>query len=239
MSQLLYIRHAQASLLKADYDQLSDLGYQQSTLLGHHLAKQEGVFDKVYIGPLKRHLQTMEKVMEVYQVKGIPWPEPIILPELAEHHGPETMKIALPDLIKHDTHLNKLSNVKADSPELQKKIYLKMFEYIMELWAEGTFEVPEMQTWAAFRKQAIAGLNIITETAEGNGLKIAAFTSGGTTAATLGHVMGMNDESKIIRLNSIVQNTSLTHFLFSGKKITLKSFNHVPHLIEKEMITFV
>ena len=38
MSVLLLVRHGQASWGSADYDVLSDLGHEQSRLLGKHLA---------------------------------------------------------------------------------------------------------------------------------------------------------------------------------------------------------
>ena len=37
MSELYLVRHAQASFGAANYDQLSDLGHQQSRWLGDHL----------------------------------------------------------------------------------------------------------------------------------------------------------------------------------------------------------
>ena len=40
MSRILLVRHGQASLGAADYDQLSDLGEEQSRILGAALATQ-------------------------------------------------------------------------------------------------------------------------------------------------------------------------------------------------------
>ena len=73
MSKLLLFRHAQASFMKANYDQLSELGYQQSSVLGEHLVNKGVKFDKIYIGPLQRHLQTFEQVRIAYQNQGSSW----------------------------------------------------------------------------------------------------------------------------------------------------------------------
>ena len=95
MSRLLYFRHAQASYGKADYDQLSPQGYKQSELLGEHLAQQKVHFDHLYIGPLKRHYQTLSKVQEAYAKYNLPLPDPIELLELEEHRGPDILKSCL------------------------------------------------------------------------------------------------------------------------------------------------
>ena len=85
MSKLFLIRHAQASFLSKDYDNLSDHGHQQSLDLGTHFVKKGLILDKVYVGPLKRQIQTYQRVKEVYGNNGLPFPEAIILEELKEY----------------------------------------------------------------------------------------------------------------------------------------------------------
>ena len=60
MSELYLVRHAQASFGAANYDQLSDLGHQQSRWLGEHLALRGIGFDKLVVGDMHRHHQTMD-----------------------------------------------------------------------------------------------------------------------------------------------------------------------------------
>ena len=59
MGHLYLVRHGQASLGAADYDQLSPLGAQQSQRLGEHWRAQGLRFDAVITGSLKRHAQTL------------------------------------------------------------------------------------------------------------------------------------------------------------------------------------
>jgi broad specificity phosphatase PhoE len=62
MSELYLVRHAQASFGAANYDQLSDLGHQQSRWLGEHLGKRGASFDTLVVGDMVRHHETMDGI---------------------------------------------------------------------------------------------------------------------------------------------------------------------------------
>ncbi len=243
MSKLLYIRHAQASFMAKNYDQLSDLGYRQSKVLGEYLVTEGLRFDKIYVGPLKRHHQTLQMVQEAYQEKGIKLPEPILMPELIEHRGPAVYRHMLPTLLETDEKLQYWDAEVKANPKILKRNHLRMFHHTLELWARGDFNGnhPEhLQSWTDFRAMVTRGLKrILEENKDKSGLTIAAFTSGGTVSAATGEVLQMEKEEKIMELNGAVQNTAITEFMFSKGKIGLKSFNTIPHLKEKELVTFV
>src|SRR4028118_1328530 len=96
MSTLILVRHGQASFGANDYDQLSALGMEQALALCRGLARRGLRFDRVYVGPLRRHEQTHGAVAEAYQALGLAWPEPSRVPELDEHHGMLVMERVLP-----------------------------------------------------------------------------------------------------------------------------------------------
>ena len=60
MSELILIRHAQASFGEENYDKLSNLGHKQARLLGGFFKDLKINPDKVVIGTQVRHLQTLE-----------------------------------------------------------------------------------------------------------------------------------------------------------------------------------
>ena len=60
MGQLFLVRHGQASFGKANYDQLSELGYEQGRLLGRWFADCGIKFDTVVTGDMERHRQTAQ-----------------------------------------------------------------------------------------------------------------------------------------------------------------------------------
>ena len=58
MSELLLIRHGQASFGSADYDALSQLGLRQAALVGDYLVASGHRLDGIYCGTLKRQRQS-------------------------------------------------------------------------------------------------------------------------------------------------------------------------------------
>jgi len=60
MSKILFIRHGQASFMKSDYDQLSELGQQQAHQLGLFFKKQRIQIHQAYSGTLLRQQQTAQ-----------------------------------------------------------------------------------------------------------------------------------------------------------------------------------
>ncbi len=233
------IRHAQASFMKANYDQLSALGEEQSRVLGRYLAEKQMTFDKIYIGPLKRHWQTAAGVQEIFIEHGLPWPEPILLETLDEHKGMEVMASLMPDLISRFAILQEWKRQAEEQPKKARRYQLLIFNYVMALWAKGELDVREhgLAPWSDFRAQVDSAMKqMVSE--NGKGMKVVAFTSGGTMSAAVGYALKINADEKIVELNGIVQNTAMSTFLFSEDRLTLKSFNELPHLEEK-MITYV
>ena len=237
MARALYIRHAQASYMAADYDQLSDKGYEQSSILGRYMVEKEINLDKIYIGPLKRHHQTYSKVLEAYYDAGVNLPEPTYMEELVEHQGPDTLHVLKDQLIEKYPHLKEFTLGKNGQ---SKKNNLKIFTYFMQKWAADDLGIPHpphLQKWADFKKLVYSGIPKIT-VPENKGKTIACFTSGGTISAMVGYALGMDDDAKMIGVNGIIRNTSINEFIFSENSFNLLAMNQVPHLSE-EMKTFV
>lgn len=237
MSRLVLIRHAQASFGAANYDQLSEMGYQQAKILGDHFAESELMPNTIYVGPLQRHHQTLEMVQKAYLERGMSLPEPILLQELDEHRGTEFSKLIMPHLLKTDLQLQKIA------AEGGKRKAMKMFLYVMENWAKGTLDTspfPHIQSWKDFRATVNRGMQkMLEDNRDKKNQIVLAFTSGGTISAAVGFALEMRNEARVIELNGIVQNTSLTEFLFTKDRMTFKSFNEVSHLVDERMITFV
>lgn len=244
MSKLTLFRHAQASFMAEDYDNLSKKGIEQSRQLGAHLASIGAGFDQVYIGPLKRHQQTFDEVQKAYEAANLPLPIPAYLPTLAEHHGPENLKMMRSVL--HEVNPKvvewEASSIAALNDPKKKKYYeLKIFTWFMDAWANGKFEkyqTEEFQTWRNFRISTRQALDKMMSDAP-SGSNVAAFTSGGVVASITGFAYDLPSESMVIDMNSIVRNTSYSEYLFSGEKISLMSFNNIDHLKGEEFITFV
>lgn len=237
MSKLYFFRHAQASFLADNYDQLSPHGEKQSVELGKYLVEKKIRFDKIFVGPLKRQQHTYEIVADVYSKNNLTIPEAVMLDGLKEHGGTGAMKVVYPKLISEVPSLKKLAEDIASNPKLKKRNTLLIFQYFMDEWAEGNIEVPDHLSWAGWREGVKNALGHILE-ATGKGETIGTFTSGGTISSITAESLQIGSQKKVAAMNFSIRNTSFTSFLFSRKQFNLLSFNELPHL-EKEMVTFV
>lgn len=70
MRNLYLVRHGQASFGTADYDRLSPLGARQSRLAGEWFKRCDIDIHHVVAGGLKRHIQTAEAFLAVYDGEG-------------------------------------------------------------------------------------------------------------------------------------------------------------------------
>lgn len=235
MSKLILIRHAQASFMKADYDQLSEKGERQSQLLGQYLAEHKAAFDRVIIGPLKRHRQTAGFVQTALEAKGLPW-KATMMPEFDEHRGPTVVKhIAVErGLMENQSELAMRTN-----PPMDQKAYFKLFKEITFEWASGKIDSSKwgLLNWQPFKDQVHTGIQKIMDSSQ-KGETVAVFTSGGTISVAIGHALGLTDK-KMLELSLLIQNSSMTEFLFSKHRFSIKSMNVISHLTDEEMITLV
>lgn len=240
MSLLRFIRHAQASYGAENYDQLSDLGLEQADVLGAYLAQRVEPFTHLYVGPLHRHHQTLDATLRAYRRAGRARPDVTELPELIEHKGPKVMGYAMPRLLATEPTWARWMAESEDDHALRRRYHLRLYDEVMRRWADGQLDhlEPPFQNWADFRADVARAVQRMLEENTG-GAHIAAFSSGGTMSAAAGFALGMDDPVKIIDLNGRVFNTAYSTFLFSGERITLRTFNETPHFTEARWLTLV
>jgi broad specificity phosphatase PhoE len=70
-----------------------------------------------------------------------------------------------------------------------------------------------------------------------SGRRVAAFTSGGPIGVAVQIALNAPDRAGL-EVNWRVRNCSLTEFLFSGERLSLDSFNAIPHLEDPALRTF-
>ncbi len=238
MSKLIFIRHGQASFMQENYDLLSNKGEAQAKRLGEHLVAFGPHFDRIYAGPLVRQQQTAEIVHAVFTANGLDIPPIETVIEMEEHHGPAVVEQAMPFLLEQDPKLMELVNQTKDG-NATGRTYFKIYEIVLRKWVTGELDeiTQEVESWPAFNKKVAAGVQQIKSSIQ-VGETVGVFTSGGTISSIVGSNLGLQAE-KILELNSIVNNSSMTDFLVSGDRFTLNGFNRLPHLTDKEMITLV
>jgi broad specificity phosphatase PhoE len=234
MSTLVLVRHGKASAFSRDgYDQLSEPGFAQARALGEHWAAEGVTFDRVFVGPRKRHAQTYEGVAEVMRTAGQALPEATLVDELDEHDGISLVFKMLPELARTDADIAVLVDAMGRG-EWRSADLLGVFRKLTRRWARGEIGHDEVESWSAFRARVESGLAKMTADVP-RGAHVCAFTSGGTVAAAVGRAVGASDE-KVLDLSWALLNGALTELAFStdaaeaARSWGLVRFNGTPHL---------
>ena len=221
MGYLYLVRHGQASLGAADYDQLSPLGEQQSLRLGEHWRTQGIAFDAVITGSLKRHAQTLAGIQQGIGTKH----EALVWPGLNEYDGEAIIRAIQPgDLVKPTT------------PEGYKQ-YFRLLRDGLAQWMAGVVSPQGMPTYTEFVQGVVSAMDHVRQQHQGHVLLV---SSGGPIATAVAQVLRTSPETSI-ELNMRMRNSAVTEFSFSPKRHSLVSFNSLPHLetpSHKEWITF-
>ena len=231
MSRLFLIRHAQASFLSENYDQLSDHGIDQAKILGESLASNEFIFDKIYSGTLNRQQHTRQMVEEVYDAQKISFPKVIEEDRFNEYPAEEIMTSLGKYLVENnDVAANLYKKCNDSTSENERHLYFqKLFELILESWVNNdTKEVNLSISWKDWSNGVRNAIDDIQSQAK-SGELIGVFTSGGPIGVSVQTVLDA-PEIKAAELNWRVYNCSLTKFTFSAERFSLDQFNDVSYL---------
>src|SRR5580658_3332371 len=108
MSNIILVRHGQASFLEGDYDKLCANGETQARLLGEYWSQRGMVFGGVYSGPRVRQRETARIVAESYRRAGADFPETVIMSEFDEYQAEAVLRECLPQLLRGNSGIDDL-----------------------------------------------------------------------------------------------------------------------------------
>ncbi len=211
MGTLYLVRHGQASFGAQDYDQLSDLGRQQSVRLGEYFAHKGIHFDALIAGTLKRHKQTLAGILEGMNHEG-------------EHLSWEGLNEYDSEAVIATVHSHKLE--KPTSPEMYRH-HFRLLRDGLAQWMAGVVSPRGMPSYPDFVTGVSSALDHVR--ANHHGRNVLIVSSGGPISTAVGHVLGTSAETTI-DLNMRIRNTSVTEFAFTPKRHMLVSYNAIPHL---------
>jgi broad specificity phosphatase PhoE len=232
VSELILVRHGQASFGAESYDKLSPLGEEQVMILARYWQTLEEQFDHLYCGQLLRQKQTAQHLLPL--LKSVE-NAPVIHAGLNEYDGTPIINIYLRD---HHPVESPLS-----LPILDRKEFQKIFEAATSLWIRGELEPNEedegFELWTDFQARVHGTIDELMAKHSG-GARVIVSTSGGVIALALQRVLGLPD-AQVIAANWMVNNSSVTRIRYGGGRVSLSLFNglsHLEHPSLREKITY-
>ena len=224
MSELIFVRHGQASFGAASYDALSDRGFEQVRELARHWQSTGESFDHIFSGTLQRQQETAGELLHL--VKGSP-ENPEQHASLNEYNGDPLIQIYLRDHAERDGF-----DVPAEWPIKDHKQFQTVFEAATARWIRDELKPQEsdnrFERWQDFKERVHAVVDHIMAQHQG-GSRVIVSTSGGVIAMALQRVLNFPDE-QVIATNWMVHNSSVTKLRYGGGRVSMTQFNSLPHL---------
>jgi broad specificity phosphatase PhoE len=228
---LLIVRHGQAQAGTDDYDRLSERGREQSRRLGHWLAANGHRFDRIVVGGMRRHLQSVEALVEGY---GEALPDPHVDAGFAE--------------FDHHAVFSNFASANPDHPAVigvrdgGLPAFGALIRAALAAWAQDRIEgLPE--TWVAFGDRVSAAGERLVE----DDRRTLVMTSGGVISRLAQRALGA-DDPVAIDLNLSLRNSGLCEFSprphapvdpAGRPRLGLTTWNALPHLHDaRELWTY-
>ncbi len=233
MSELILVRHGQASFGQKSYDKLSERGIEQVKILAQHWRDIGEQFDCIYSGTLLRQRETANELLSL--VRGEP-DESIENPSLNEYNGDPLMRVYLRNYVAGEGR-----KLDRETPIKDPRRFQKLFEVATAKWIRNELQPApddtEFEYWDSF-KSRVHGVVDDRMTRHGSGSKVLISTSGGVIAMALQRVLQFPDE-QVIRTNWMLKNSSVTRIQYGNGKLSLVQFNNLAHLEKADMADMV
>ena len=213
MSALLLVRHGQASWGADDYDVLSDVGHEQSRLLGEHLVAQGVQPSRLWSGGLRRHEETVTSTLEAAR-----W-------DSAVHRDPRWSEFDHVELLqRYDA---------ATASDDRPTDYNDFFDAAVARWHGGAHDDDYTESFSAFTQRVTEGVRDAAA-ALGSGETGVVVTSGGAIAWVVASLWGGGVE-QWSRVNPVLVNTGVTKVVTGRRGLTLVSVNEHAHLDRRRL----
>jgi broad specificity phosphatase PhoE len=221
VSEIYFVRHGQASLGARNYDKLSDLGWQQARWLGEHFRELDLQFDRIIVGDMQRHQETLQGIGEGMGLT--------LTPEVDARLNEFKY---FPVLHIYQT----IHRPEAKAPKTAGEFF-GMLREVMEAWITGNLDAAirqqdekqgtKTENWQDFNQRVVGALQH-AQTA-GARDKVLIVSSGGPKSLAMKHALALSDDATI-ELMMHIRNTSITRFLAAPERTSLRAFNVLTHL---------
>ncbi|MEQ8927437.1 MAG: histidine phosphatase family protein [Fulvivirga sp.] len=217
MALIYLVRHGQASFFNSDYDKLTELGIQQSKIVGRALEERKLYASLFASGSLYRHQETANHCLNELGVKD----EPAISNNWNEYDHIELLSKFNPEY----ANFSKLNNDIRSHPAPLKKLQDILNQSISD-WMDNKHDYS--LSWQDFKENAWIELENIAASLSSRENALV-FTSGGPISAIVMKAMKLQDEQFIDLQNRII-NTSITKILVGKSGLSVSTYNDYSHL---------
>ncbi|MGN6577125.1 MAG: histidine phosphatase family protein [Nocardioides sp.] len=217
MSQVLLVRHGQASWGADDYDVLSDLGGRQASVLGTALASRGVAPEVVLHGGMQRQRETARLMAE-----AAGWP--------ARSEDDAWDEMNHEEVLARQPH-----TFAGDTPS--KREFQVWFEAATDRWTAGRHDHEYTESFSAFGDRVLGALDGLTASLVAGGTAVVV-TSGGPIARITAELLGGGADLHR-RIAPVVVNASVTKLVVGQRGATLVSFNEHSHLeVDPGLVTY-
>jgi len=220
VSNMVLVRHGQASFGARNYDELSATGERQGSLLGAHWKRCGRRFDAAWSGDMVRQKLTATRAFEAL---GVPQMAVTVDPAFNEFDHQSLIRAYFPLVVKENPEF-------AVDPRTlfsDHALFERLFDLIAACWIQGREgREPVGESWDAFHQRCVEGLQRV---AASGAEQPVIFTSGGVITSALRAALGL-DPDRAFRLNWEILNASVHSFRYGRHGLSLRRFNDVAHL---------
>ena len=217
MSELIFVRHGQASFGAESYDKLSEIGARQVQILAEHWHSNQEQFDHIYSGELMRQQETANLLLPLVgnppsrpatqqsssQQSSSRRPpgqqpsgqQPVLHSGFNEYNGTPLIDIYLRD------HAHSVGiGAGLSGPIRERKLFQQVFEAATAKWLTDELRPGEsdleFETWGAFQARVRAAVDELMER-HSKSSRVLVSTSGGVIALVLQYVLQLPDPQTI------------------------------------------
>ena len=221
MTQLVLIRHGQASFGAANYDCLSETGERQARLVGRHLAAAGQQFDVLIAGDMQRQQHTAELVSAGFDTP----PTVVTEPAFNEYDADAIFTAYTPRVFEDNPNLAEAR----DQLKRDRRLFQKVFEQVTRHWLAGTpHDHDRCEAWPDFKARVQTALEKLRSDYPKDA-RIGVCSSGGPIAIAIATATGAPDD-KAIEINWSVYNAALAELRSTREGWRMLAFNDITAL---------
>ncbi len=219
MGVVYLIRHGQASLRSSNYDQLSEKGELQARITGKSFRNRIEDIDRIELGSLQRHAQTLEHFTSKFRTTA----NKIVVPDWNEYNHKDIIQQYNP---RYSSRMYLTFDIiKKMNP---KRDFLLMMNKSMDRWMSGKYDDEYVESWKVFKNRCVNALHNLLESLMDEEVALV-FTSGGVKSAIVQHLMNLPD-NYFMELNTKFVNCGVTKIVQTKNGTFVSTFNDYAHL---------